>query len=153
VALDVDGTLTDGTFGWSAAGEETKRFHFLDVMGIARATRLGIVFALISGEDSRIVDRFADKLAIGHVYKGCKQKDEALRLFSTAANVPLSEIAFMGDDVNDLPALRVAALAAAPMTAHPAVLREADFVSDRPAGFGAVRSLIDHLWGDSINVS
>jgi len=57
----------------------------------------------------------------------------------------------MGDDVNDLPALRLAGLRAAPMTAHPAVLAEAEFISTLPAGSGAVRSLIDHLWGETIN--
>jgi len=62
IALDVDGVLTDGSFWWGPNGEEFKRFHFLDVMGIARAMKEGTRFALISGEDSPLVGRFAAKL-------------------------------------------------------------------------------------------
>jgi 3-deoxy-D-manno-octulosonate 8-phosphate phosphatase (KDO 8-P phosphatase) len=153
VGLDVDGTLTDGVFYWSASGEEIKGFHFLDVMGISRARRIcGVHFALISGEDTPQVERFAAKVGIDIVYKGCKDKAVALIEFAQKVGLALDEIAFMGDDVNDLPALRIAGLAAAPPSAHAAVLDIATFVADRPAGAGAVRSLIDFLWGDRINV-
>jgi len=77
--------------------------------------------------------------------------DHALRDAARSFAIDLSAFAFMGDDVNDLPALRLAGFKAAPCTAHPAVLREAEFISDRPAGAGAVRSMIDHLWGEAIN--
>ncbi len=151
VALDVDGTLTDGSLCWSAGGEESKSFHFLDIMGIARAQRLGVRFALISGEDSPLVDRFAAKLGIEFVYKGCRAKDEALADFARRAGLDLHRVCYMGDDVNDLPALRLAGLKAAPPNAHPAVLDIVEFVAPRPGGSGAVRGLIDHLWGDQIN--
>lgn len=150
VALDVDGTLTDGSFSWTEAGEERKSFHFLDVMGIVRARKAGIVFALISGENSPLVDRFAAKVGIEALYKGRREKDIALKEFAAAAGLELSEICFMGDDINDLPPMRLAGLRAAPCTAHELVLREAQFVSARPAGAGAVRCLIDHLWGELI---
>ncbi len=153
VALDVDGTLTDGAIYWAESGEEIKRFHFLDIMGIARAQRLcGIKFALISGEESPLVQRFAAKLSIETVYTGCKAKADALVDAARHMGLEPAQFAFMGDDVNDLPALRLAGFKAAPMTAHPSVLREAEFVSDRPAGSGAVRSLIDYIWGDVINI-
>jgi 3-deoxy-D-manno-octulosonate 8-phosphate phosphatase (KDO 8-P phosphatase) len=147
VGLDVDGTLTDGAIYWSVSGDEFKRFHFLDIMGISRAQRVcGVRFALISGENSPLVDRFAAKLGIEAVYKGIKAKDEALREVSGKFGIELAEFAFMGDDINDLGALRLAGFKAAPSSAHPAVLRAVDFVSDRQAGSGAVRCLIDHLW-------
>ena len=152
VALDVDGTLTDGAIYWSESGEEIKRFHFLDIMGIARAQRLcGVSFALISGEESPLIHRFAAKLSIETVFTGCKAKGDALIEAAQRMNLEPGQFAFMGDDVNDLPALRLAGFKAAPMTAHPAVLEEAEFISDRPAGSGAVRSLIDFIWGDVIN--
>jgi len=153
VALDVDGTLTDGAIYWSVSGDELKRFHFLDIMGIARAQRLcGVRFALISGEDSPLVDRFAAKLEIATVVKGCKAKGEALVQVAKEFGLNVAEFAFMGDDVNDLPALQLAGFKAAPCTAHPAVLSAADFISSRPAGSGAVRCLVDHLWGKEINI-
>src|ERR1700722_61405 len=105
VALDVDGGLTDGTFWWGPGGEEWKRFSFRDVMGVFRARKAGLIFALISGEDSPLVDRYAEKLGITDVYKGCKDKAEALGAFASARRLELGDICFMGDDVNDLGAL------------------------------------------------
>ncbi len=145
IGLDVDGVLTDGTFEWDASGSESKRFHFRDIMGISRATKRGIVFALISGERNAIVDRLAAKLGIREVHQGCTDKAAALRAFSRQYDVPLEAIAFMGDDINDCEALRLAGLAAAPADAHAQVLQIAQFVSTRPGGRGAVRDLLDHL--------
>lgn len=143
VALDVDGVLTDGTFWWGPGGEEFKRFSFLDVMGISRGMKAGLIVALISGEDSPLVDRYARKMHIADVYKGCKDKAAALRSLAAARGLELREIAFMGDDVNDLPAMELAGLGAAPLTAHASVRASAKWVSRRRGGRGAVRELID----------
>jgi 3-deoxy-D-manno-octulosonate 8-phosphate phosphatase (KDO 8-P phosphatase) len=144
VALDVDGVLTDGSFWWSADGE-MKRFHFLDVMGIARAIRGGVAFALISGENSPIVGRFAEKLGIQDVFVGCKDKASALREFATRRELALSEVCFMGDDVNDVPALMIAGISAAPANAHFTAAERATIRTRAAGGNGAVRELLDHL--------
>ncbi len=145
LALDVDGVLTDGTFWWGPAGEEFKRFSFVDVMGVSRGRKAGLILALISGESSPLIDRYAAKLQIVDVYQGCKDKAAALRDFAERRALPLEQIGFMGDDVNDLPAMAIAGLSAAPSTAHPSVLRQVAFVSKHQGGFGAVRELID-VW-------
>ena len=145
IALDVDGVLTDGSFWWGPAGQEFKRFHFLDVMGIARARRSGITFALISGEDSPLVGRFASKLGIDDVHSGCKDKALALRSFAARHALDLGHVCFMGDDVNDLPAMALAGLSAAPANAHATVLEAAAIVTERTGGNGAVRELLDRL--------
>ena len=145
VALDVDGVLTDGTFTWGPGGEETKSFSFRDVMGISLASKSGVVFALISGEASPLVDRFALKMGIKSVYKGCKDKGAALRDFAAARGLPLEEVCFVGDDVNDLSALAAAGYSAAPGDAYPAAKKEADYVAQAPGGRGAVREILDHL--------
>ncbi len=147
VALDVDGVLTDGTFLWGPDGQEFKRFSFLDVMGVSLGTKAGLVFALISGEDSPLVDRFAAKMAIRHVYKDCKDKGQALHAFSASAQVPLAAIAFMGDDVNDFPAMALAGLSATPASAREEVRARAGFVASRNGGDGAVRELVEHVLG------
>ena len=126
-------------------GEEMKRFCFADMMGVSLARRAGYRIALISGEDSPLVDRFAQKLLIQDVTKGCREKAAALSSFADRHGLALPQICFMGDDVNDLPALLVAGLAAAPADARPEVLAAAGFVSSRPAGNGAVRELVDTL--------
>jgi 3-deoxy-D-manno-octulosonate 8-phosphate phosphatase (KDO 8-P phosphatase) len=145
VALDVDGVLTDGGFWWGPDGAEWKRFCFADVMGIAIGRRAGLVFALISGEDSALVDRFAEKLGITAVYKGCKDKGVALRAFAESANIPLARVCFAGDDVNDLPAFEIAGLSAAPANAQPAVLAAAHIRLGARGGDGAVRELLELL--------
>ena len=145
IALDVDGVLTDGGFWWGANGEEWKRFCFADVMGLSLARKAGFRMALISGEDSPLVDRFAAKMGITEVHKGCKDKAAALRLFAERNGLGLSEICFMGDDVNDLGAMAIAGVSAAPANARPEVLRAAAFVSKEAGGNGAVRELVDAI--------
>jgi 3-deoxy-D-manno-octulosonate 8-phosphate phosphatase (KDO 8-P phosphatase) len=145
IALDVDGVLTDGSFWWGPNGEEYKRFHFLDVMGIVRARRSGVLFALISGEDSALVGRLAAKLGIADVYTACKDKAFALRDFAERRALDIADVCFMGDDVNDMPALAVAGLSAAPANAHFTVIAQASIVTVRAGGNGAVRELIDRL--------
>jgi|SRR5581483_10535320 len=145
VAIDVDGVLSDGGLWWGPGGEEWKRFSFADIMGLSLARRAGLILALISGEDSALVDRYAEKLLIRHVAKGCRDKAAALREFAAAVGVKLTEICFMGDDVNDLPAMAIAGLAAAPSNAASVVLAYASFIAKAPGGNGAVRELIDAL--------
>lgn len=143
VALDVDGVLTDSTFIWGNKGEEYKKFSFADVMGISLGSKAGIIFALISGEDNSLVDRFAKKMKILNVYKGTKDKAAALISFAQKNKLELSQICFMGDDVNDLGALQLAGLSAAPANAHESVKRKVKLITTKSGGNGAVRELID----------
>lgn len=145
VALDVDGVLTDGAFWWGPDNAEWKRFSFRDVMGISRASKAGFVFALISGEENALITRYARKMKITNVYQGCKDKTVALRSFAESQGLDLSQVCFMGDDINDVPALQLAGLGAAPANAHPSVLAVARFIAKRPGGQGAVRELLDYL--------
>jgi 3-deoxy-D-manno-octulosonate 8-phosphate phosphatase (KDO 8-P phosphatase) len=145
LALDVDGTLTDGGLWWGPAGEEMKRFSFADIMGVSLLRRAGYVLALISGEDSPLVTRYADKLLINHVIRGCRDKAAALRGFAEENLLELNQVCFMGDDVNDIPAMEIAGVAAAPANAHEEAVAAAGFVSSRPGGQGAVRELADAL--------
>jgi len=145
IALDVDGVLTDGGFWWGPNGEEWKRFSFADVMGISLATKAGLVIALISGEDSPLVDRYAAKMRIGEVEKNCKNKALAIQRLAERRGFNLSEICFMGDDINDIPAMEIAGLAAAPANAHPEALQRAGFIATRSGGNGAVRELVDSI--------
>ena len=141
--MDVDGVLTDGTFVWTASGEESKRFCFADIMGLSHARQAGIVLGLISGEDGELIDRLATKIAAARVAKGCKDKAQALRDFSAATAIPLERIAYIGDDVNDLSALAISGLSAAPANARPAVKAMASLVLECSGGHGAVRQFVE----------
>jgi len=153
VALDLDGVLTDGTFIWGPGGEEFKKFSFLDVMGISLGIKSGLIFALISGEDSPLIDRFAKKMGIADTYKGCKDKASALRDFAKKNNLELQQVCFMGDDINDVSALGLAGLAAAPSTAHEAARRKANLVTQSAGGQGAVRELLDLILANNAGES
>ena len=150
IVLDIDGVLTDGTFWWGPDGAEWKRFSFADVMGIARSRRAGVVFALVSGEEGPIADRLARKLEIEDAYFNCKDKAAAVRDFAARHALDMPQVCFMGNDVNDLPAMAVVGLAAAPADAEPAVRAAAGFVSDRGGGRGAARDLIEHLFPETL---
>ena len=145
IALDVDGVLTDGGFWWGPNGEEFKRFSFADVMGLSLARRAGFVLALISGEESALVDRYAEKMLIKHVVKGCRDKAGALRHLSSQSGIGLEEFCYIGDDINDIPAMEIAGVSFAPATANALVLTRVQFVTKNPGGNGAVREMIDAL--------
>ncbi len=145
IALDVDGVLTDGGLWWGPGGEEWKRFCFVDIMGVSLARRAGFVLALVSGEDSPLVDRYAAKMLIRHVVKGCRDKAGALRLLASETGIGLEEFCYMGDDINDIPAMQIAGISYAPASANAMVLLHAHFVTIKSGGNGAVREMIDAL--------
>ncbi len=143
--MDVDGVLTDGTVWLDESGHESKRISFADIMGVSLGRRAGLLFALVSGESGPGLDQIATKFGIGEVYRGCKDKAAAVRDFASRHDLDLAEICFIGDDVNDVPALEIAGLAAAPAGAHPSALSAAIHVTTRPGGAGSVREIIDAL--------
>lgn len=145
IALDVDGVFTDGTLWIGPSGEEYKAACFLDIMGVSRARRDGVLFALISGEDTPFVKHLARRLGIADVWVGCKNKAAAFAEFATRHGVSSRALAFMGDDINDVEAMRIAGWAAAPPSAHRDALAAAAYVARREGGRGAVRDVLDHL--------
>jgi len=147
IATDVDGVLTNGMFWWGTNGEEFKRFSFADVTGIALARKAGLKLALISGESSEsgmaLVQRFADKLQITDVYKGCHDKAAAVTEFAAHHNLQLSEICFIGDDVPDLPAMEIVGVPVAPANAQAVAREKAAWIASRDGGSGVLREVID----------
>src|SRR5690348_5338745 len=102
IALDVDGVLTDGTFIWGTAGEEFKRFSFVDSTGVRQAIAAAIQVALVSAETSEsgmaLVQRYADKIGIEDVFKGSRDKAAAITTFAAKHGFRLDEVCFVGDD-------------------------------------------------------
>ncbi len=148
IAFDVDGVLTDGTLTWSPLGKEYKTFSFSDIMGISLLRRLGIKMALVSGEASPHVDRYAEKMHIPHVIKGTRDKAGALRNFAGKFDLSLARICFFGDDINDLFAMDIAGLCACPSNAAKEVreyVAQRGFVASQPGGRGAVREFTDAI--------
>jgi 3-deoxy-D-manno-octulosonate 8-phosphate phosphatase (KDO 8-P phosphatase) len=143
--MDVDGVLTDGTVWLDGAGTEGKQVSFADIMGVSLGRRAGLHFALVSGEAGPSLDQIAAKFGIDEVYGACKDKAGAVRDFATRHDLDLSEVCFIGDDINDVPAMEICGLGVAPIGAHPAARSSASIVTDRAGGRGAVREFIDSL--------
>ncbi len=143
--MDVDGVLTDGTVSLDEEGHESKRISFADIMGVSLGRRSGLRFALVSGEDGPTLDQIARKFGIDEIYRGCKDKASAVREFAARHDLDLTDVCFIGDDVNDVPALEISGLAAATANAQPAARSVASLVTQRSGGDGAVREVIDIL--------
>lgn len=145
LALDVDGVLTDGSIFMDDVGGEYKAFYVRDGHGLKLLQRAGIQIALITGRSSGVVDARARELGITYVYQGALDKRLPFQDLKAASGFTDHEIAYMGDDVVDLPILSQVGLAAAPVDAHAAVLERVHLVSRHVGGRGAVRELCDLL--------
>jgi 3-deoxy-D-manno-octulosonate 8-phosphate phosphatase (KDO 8-P phosphatase) len=143
LALDADGVMTDGGVYHDELGGTTVRFDIKDGMGLWRLKEHGCHIAIISGRECRAIRHRAETLQIPHVRQDVDNKPQAIRDLATELGLDLEEIAFMGDDVNDLWAMRQVGLAAAPADAEPEVAAAAHFVAQRPGGRGAVRELCE----------
>jgi len=145
VALDVDGTLTDGTIFIGPAGETMKGFSVHDGFGLTLLRESGIRLAIVTGRQSAIVEARAAELRFDAVMQGVRDKAAALRALATRFECTPTQVAFMGDDWPDLPAMAIAGLSAAPADASGPVLEQAHWVSSRTAGRGAVREFAEWL--------
>ena len=145
VAMDVDGVITDGTVWLDETGRESKRIAFADIMGVSLGRRAGLLFAFVSGESGPCLDQIAAKFGVSEVYRGCKDKAGAVRDYAARHDLELAEVCFIGDDVNDVPALEICGLAVTPFDAQPVASARATMVSARGGGHGSVREVIDSL--------
>ena len=143
--LDVDGVLTDGSIILDNEGNELKRFHVRDGHGIKMLIRAGIEVAIITGRYSKVVERRAQELGIREVFQRCHIKTVAFDHLVETLNLAAEEIAFVGDDIVDIPILRRVGL---PITVQDAVDEAKEYaalVTENPGGRGAVREVCDFL--------
>ena len=141
--FDVDGVLTDGVIVMHADGSESKRFHIRDGAAIVWAQRAGLPVGLLSARRSGATEQRAAQLAIRLVSQGIQSKLEGYQQLLRQANVPDEAVAYMGDDLLDLPVLARVGLSAAPADAAPEVRARVDWVSKASGGHGAARELIE----------
>ncbi|MDQ6965144.1 MAG: HAD-IIIA family hydrolase [Mariprofundales bacterium] len=145
LVLDVDGVLTDGRITIDNGGVESKHFNVRDGHGIKLLQRAGIKIAILTGRNSEVVNYRAAELKIEHTVQGCLDKAEGLRTLAREAGVTPQQCAMMGDDIVDLPAMRLCGLTLAPSDAHIAVRRHVDWFSRHRGGRGAVRQVCEGL--------
>jgi 3-deoxy-D-manno-octulosonate 8-phosphate phosphatase (KDO 8-P phosphatase) len=148
VLTDIDGVFTDGGIYYSDSGEALRRFSVRDGMGVERLRRAGIMTGVVSGERSGTIERRAEKLGLELLYLGVKDKAALLPDILRRTGLELSQLAFIGDDYNDLALLGAVGdrgLTAAPADALPAVRAAVHFRTLRPGGHGAFRDFVEWL--------
>lgn len=143
-ATDVDGTLTDGCMYYTDDGREMKKFHFRDGHGFQLLREAGIKTAMLTAESSPIVKMRADKLQVDFLWMACKDKLDFMQRLCNDLGINMNEVAYIGDDINDVPLLRAVGRAACPADAHKCVQEVPGIVLlHANGGHGAVREFID----------
>lgn len=147
LVLDVDGVLTDGRLYYSESGHEAKTFHIHDGLGIKLLQRGGIEVAIITGRTSQLLERRTRELGITRVIQGREDKLTALQELLEPLQLEWHEIAYMGDDLPDLSAIRRVGLGMTVANANPLVRQHARWEARLPGGTGAVREAAEFILG------
>ena len=145
LVMDVDGTLTDGKIYMGSDGEVFKAFDVKDGYSIAHLHEVGIIPVIITGRKSKIVENRAKELNIKEVYQGVSDKVEKLKEVAKDNGVLLEEVAYIGDDLNDLDCMSICGLSACPNDAIDEVTSNVDFKCNKNGGYGAVREFIEYI--------
>lgn len=141
--LDVDGVLTNGQLVFGDQGEAMKIFHTQDGLGISVAHRAGLQTAIITGRETEMVRRRGAELKIANVYQGARDKVQAYEELLAKYDMTPEQVAYVGDDLNDLAVMTRVGLACAVANAVPDVKQRAHFITTREGGRGAVREVIE----------
>jgi len=149
LALDVDGVLTDGTMIINADGTESKSFNLLDGHGIRMWQRAGLKVAFLSGRTSEATKHRAEQLEVEYVYQDCFDKLPALKKLLEQLALSEQQVAYIGDDLMDLPVISYAGFGVAVANAVDEVKQRADYVTTRRGGDGAVREVIEYILKNS----
>ena len=145
VITDIDGVWTDGSMYYGNDSIELKRFNTSDSVGVLFLRYLNIPLAIMTGENVQIVQRRADKLKIERVYLGVKDKLSLAKKLCNEINISLEDVAFIGDDINDLELLTQVGLSAAPANAPIYIKEKVNWVLETKGGDGAFREFVEKL--------
>ena len=145
--FDVDGVLTDGSLFIGDDGQEYKAFNSRDGHGIKMLIKHGVTVAIITGRTSRVVEHRMANLGVEHVYQGQLEKLPAYEKLASKLGISAAETAYVGDDVVDLPVMRVVGLAIAVQDAHPLVRTHSHWQTASCGGRGAARDVCEMLLG------
>ena len=147
IIFDIDGVLSDGRIIFGSDRTEYKVFDAHDGYGITRGRELGLLFAAISGRNSKVTTMRMERLGVTEVHQNQMDKVKSFRWILKKHRLKANEVCFIGDDEFDLPLLREVGLSAAPCDAMERVTEEVDYVTSRKGGRGSVREVIDMVLG------
>ncbi len=144
-ATDVDGVLTDAGMYYAESGDEWKKFNTRDGMGIKLLQRAGIITAIVTQERTKLVACRAEKLAIPELHQGVMDKLSLIREMAARHGLTLSQVAYIGDDINDLEALKAVGFSSTPADGMPQVVAAVDYICQKKGGEGAVREIVEMI--------
>jgi 3-deoxy-D-glycero-D-galacto-nononate 9-phosphatase len=150
ILTDVDGVWTDGGMYYDQTGNEWKKFNTSDSAGVLFAKQLGIEVGILTGENTNIVSRRASKLGIVLLFQGVKHKLEVAERLCIDRGISLSEVAYIGDDIIDVPLLRAVGWSAAPANSPNYVKEQVKYVTKVNGGEGAFREFVEFLISDEL---
>jgi 3-deoxy-D-glycero-D-galacto-nononate 9-phosphatase len=145
VLTDIDGVWTDGGMYYDQTGNELKKFNTGDSAGVLFLQLLNIPVGILTGEDTEIVKRRAEKLKVTYLFQGVKNKLEVAKKLCAELNISLNEVAFIGDDINDVVLLKEVGVAGSPANAPAYVSKYAQIVTNKSGGEGAFREFVETL--------
>lgn len=145
LVIDVDGTMTDGGIYYDEHGNELKKFCTRDAAGFFAAHHLGIKTVVLTGRECVAVKRRMKELKVDYVYENIRDKQTFLKKFMVEHLVPKEEIGYIGDDLNDLSAMKMVGFIGCPADSCAEVIEIADYVSRKNGGYGAVRDIVEYL--------
>lgn len=146
ILTDIDGVWTDGSMYYDQTGNEWKRFSTYDGAGVAMAHSHNIPVGIITGEDTKIVERRAQKLQVDYLFQGSSDKLAVASALCRRLGITLAEVAYIGDDVADLPLIEAVGYSGAPNNAITQVKEKVDYVSHVEGGKGAFRDFVDKIF-------
>ena len=145
LVLDVDGTLTDGKIYVDDKDNSFKAFNVKDGFALVNWLKLGGEVAILTGKKSNIVERRAKELGIKYIIQGSKNKKQDLKNLLKELNITFENVAYMGDDLNDLGVMKSVGFSACPKDSVQEVLKITNFISSKNGGDGAVREFLEHI--------
>lgn len=145
ILTDIDGVWTDGGMYYDQEGMELKKFHTYDSAGVLFAHHLGIPVGILTGENTNIVKRRADKLKVDYLYLGCKNKVAIAEDLCSHLGITLSDVAYIGDDLNDVGLLKLVGWAGVPSSAPEYVRILANVSLYKKGGEGVFREFVESI--------
>ena len=145
LVLDVDGTMTDAGIYYDSTGNEIKKFSTRDGVGFVAARRAGIKLIVLTGRECPATTRRMQEMKIDFLYQKVENKKDFLAEFMAARDIAKEDMGYIGDDINDYPAMSLAAIVGCPKDSCEQVREIASYVSDVSGGAGAVRDVIEYL--------
>jgi 3-deoxy-D-manno-octulosonate 8-phosphate phosphatase (KDO 8-P phosphatase) len=145
ILTDIDGVWTDGGMFYDQTGNEFKKFNTSDSAGVLFCKKLGIPVGIITGEDTEIVKKRADKLNVDYLYQGISNKVKVAKEICSSLNISIDDVAYIGDDIGDYDLLEIVGYSCCPANAPDYIKSQVDLITEKKGGEGAFREFVEAI--------